>query len=235
MLTPLPEKDWTRAHAVHVLNRAGFGGSPATIEDFTRLGVFQAVDALVNASDTPERFPAPAWATARNTLAQRREALRKANGDEGAMQAHIQKFRREQRLWLAELQNWWLQLMLKGPSPFLEKMTLFWHGHFATSARKARQAYLLWLQNETLRSAALGHFGDLLKAVSRDPAMIEWLDLHRSRARNPNENFARKLLELFTLGEGNYTEEDVKQRAEAFTGYKNQFTKSIVPLCCQRP
>ena len=99
-------------------------------------------------------------------------------------------------------------------------MTLFWHGHFATSAQKVRDPYLMYCQNQTFREQARGNFSVLVKAMSRDPAMIQWLDLRESRAAHPNENFAREVMELFTLGEGHYTEKDVTEGARAFTGYR---------------
>ncbi len=99
-------------------------------------------------------------------------------------------------------------------------MTLFWHGNFATSSQKVQDAYLMWRQNQTFREHARGNFGVLAKAMSRDPAMFVWLDLQQSRPLHANENFARELMELFTLGEGNYTEKDVTESARAFTGYR---------------
>ena len=93
--------------------------------------------------------------------------------------------------------------MCNSPAPLAEKMTLFWHGHFATSAEKVN-SYRMWLQNETLRMYALGNFDTLVKAISCDPAMLAWLDLAASQKEHPNENFARELMELFTLGEGHY-------------------------------
>ncbi|HYZ75328.1 MAG TPA: DUF1800 domain-containing protein, partial [Chthoniobacterales bacterium] len=121
---------------------------------------------------------------------------------------------------LYDLINWWTRRMLTTPAPFVEKMTLFWHGHFATSALKVRSPYKLWQQNETFRRYALGNFGTLTKAISRDPAMMVYLDLQTSHSQHPNENFARELMELFTLGEGNYSEHDIKESARAFTGYR---------------
>jgi uncharacterized protein (DUF1800 family) len=100
-------------------------------------------------------------------------------------------------------------------------MTLFWHGHFATSFEKVKVAYLMWQQNETLRANALGNFRELTKQVSKDPAMMRYLDTVQSQRSQPNENFARELLELFTLGEGvRYTEGDIQESARAFTGYR---------------
>src|SRR5437870_9642305 len=116
---------------------------------------------------------------------------------------------------ILDLRRWWLERMMNSPAPLLEKMTLFWHGHFATSATKVKPASKMWLQNQTLRAHALGNFGTLTKAVSRDPAMLVWLDLASSQKERPNENFSRELMELFTLGEGNYTENDIKESAKA--------------------
>jgi uncharacterized protein (DUF1800 family) len=109
--------------------------------------------------------------------------------------------------------------MTSGPRPLQEKLTLFWHGHFATSYQKVRDAYLLWLQNDIFRRHASGNWLTLLSAVSKDPAMLIWLDQAQSRRQHPNENFAREVMELFTLGEGHYTEKDVTEAARALTGW----------------
>jgi uncharacterized protein (DUF1800 family) len=125
----------------------------------------------------------------------------------------------EQRQRMMELRSWWLQRMAKGPRPLQEKMVLFWHGHFATSVEKVRDAYLMWRQNELFRRMATGNWLKLLIEVGRDPAMLVWLDQAQSRRQHPNENFARELMELFTLGEGHYTEKDVTEAARALTGW----------------
>jgi len=109
--------------------------------------------------------------------------------------------------------------MLATRGPLGEKMTLFWHNHFVSSLQKVRSPQLLYRQNALLRSHALGNFGGLLHAVARDPAMLVYLDNAISRKGQPNENFARELMELFTLGEGTYSEQDVKEAARAFTGW----------------
>lgn len=119
-----------------------------------------------------------------------------------------------------DLRSTWLQRMRDSKAPLTEKMTLFWHGHFATSMEKVRDPYLLWKQNNMLRTFALGNFRELTKAVTKDPAMMFYLDVQRSNRDAPNENFARELMELFTLGEGNYSETDIRNSARAFTGYK---------------
>jgi uncharacterized protein (DUF1800 family) len=105
--------------------------------------------------------------------------------------------------------------------PLQEKMTLFWHGHLTSALRKVKDPNLLQAQNQMFRANALGSFGDILKAISRDGAMIRWLDLQTNRAGAPNENYGRELLELFTLGVGNYTEDDVDEVARAFTGWSS--------------
>ena len=113
---------------------------------------------------------------------------------------------------------WWLDRMLRTKHPLVEKMTLFWHGHFATSARKV-PVPLMAQQIDLFRAQALGNFRQLLIAVSRDPAMLVWLDNRYNYKAHPNENYAREVMELFTLGLGNYSERDVKEAARAFTGW----------------
>ena len=126
-----------------------------------------------------------------------------------------------------ELQSWWLAEMLATPSPLTEKMTLFWHNHFVSSQQKVRSPQLMYGQNVLLRRHALGNFGALLHAIARDPAMVIYLDSASNRKGQPNENFAREVMELFTLGEGHYTENDVKEAARAFTGWSVD-RKSVV-------
>lgn len=117
------------------------------------------------------------------------------------------------------LQVWWLDKMVHTARPLQEKMTLFWHGHLTSALKKVKDPNLLLAQNELFREHALGNYRDLLRAVSRDGAMIRWLDLQTNRKGAPNENYARELMELFTLGVGNYTEDDVDEMARAFTGW----------------
>jgi uncharacterized protein (DUF1800 family) len=235
MLTPLPSSKWDYDAAGHLLVRAGFGGSPAEIQDLTDQGMQPSLEKLLN-SVAAESVP-PTWAYP-NSLSDLVEQIRSSTTPEEKVQAR-QAFNRANQGQMAELIQWWTQQMTDTKTPLLEKMTLFWHGHFATSAVKVKPAYKMWLQNQTLRAHGLGNFGTLTKAVSRDPAMLVWLDLASSRKEQPNENFARELLELFTLGEGNYTENDIKESAKAFTGYRinqpdqqfrfaaNQFDSSI--------
>jgi uncharacterized protein (DUF1800 family) len=109
--------------------------------------------------------------------------------------------------------------MAAGPRPLQEKLTLFWHGHFATSAVKVRDAYFMWRQIQTFRELACGNWLEMLRAVATDPAMLIWLDQAQSRKEHPNENFARECMELFSLGEGHFTEKDVTEAARAMTGW----------------
>jgi uncharacterized protein (DUF1800 family) len=122
-----------------------------------------------------------------------------------------------------DLQIWWLFRMLNTRLPLQEKLTLFWHNHFATQNSKVADAGLMLKQNQTLRQGAMGNFRLLLLEISRDPAMLIFLDGNLNRKGNPNENFARELMELFTTGIGHYTERDVQEAARAFTGW--QFLK----------
>ncbi len=120
---------------------------------------------------------------------------------------------------LTTAQSIWLTRMLRSPRPFEEKLAVFWHGHFATSVTKVQRTRLMVEQVDTLRRLGPGDFGTLAKAVSRDPAMILWLDGNTNRRHQPNENYARELLELFCLGHGNYSERDVLEAARALSGW----------------
>jgi uncharacterized protein (DUF1800 family) len=117
------------------------------------------------------------------------------------------------------LRGWWLYAMLNSGHPLREKMTLFWHNHFATSIAKVRSTEAMYAQNQSLRRHALGKFGPLLAEISRDPAMLVWLDSNRNIKGQANENYAREVMELFTLGVGHYTEPDIREAARAFTGW----------------
>ena len=117
-------------------------------------------------------------------------------------------------------QEWWLWRMLDTAQPLQERVALFWHNHFATSTGKVRQASLVSRQIDLFRRLGLGDFRELLLAVSRDPAMLIWLDGNNNKKGRPNENYAREVMELFALGIGNYTEKDVQELARAFTGWQ---------------
>ena len=217
MLKPIDKAKWDFSKAAHLLNRAGFGGTPAEIEQLYGLGPTQAVASLVYYEAIPDPTPSPDWAKPDPNQAQRLLALRNADPDQRKqMQQDEQRLQREH---IVDLKHWWLLRMANGPRPLQEKMTLFWHGHFATSEEKVRDAYLMCRQNELFRRLATGNWQQLLVFMAKDPAMLIWLDGAQSRPEHPNENFAREVMELFTLGEGHYTEKDIGEAARAFTGW----------------
>jgi uncharacterized protein (DUF1800 family) len=195
--------------ARHLLSRTGFSAAPDEVAAFAALTRSQAVERLLAEARTePSTAPAPEldrW-TPRSQIRALPEQERRA-----WLRASIQQGQ--------ELRGWWLQEMLVTPSSFTERMTLFWHNHFVSSLRKVRPTRLMYRQNLLLRRHALGNFRDMLHAVARDPAMIVYLDNASNRKGQPNENFAREVMELFTLGEGHYSEQDIKEAARAFTGW----------------
>jgi uncharacterized protein (DUF1800 family) len=195
--------------ARHLLDRAGFGATDREIREYAALERVQAVDRLLEASRTEAVTAPPAF------VHEAIERPGKLRDDPEARKALLRKL----ALQGLELRAWWLEEMLATPSPLTERMTLFWHNHFATSQRKVRAPQLMYRQNLLLRREALGNFATLLHAIAKDPAMLVYLDNARSRRGAPNENFAREVMELFTLGVGRYTEADVKEAARAFTGW----------------
>jgi len=203
--------------AAHLLNRAGFGGTPEQIQALYSAGFEGAVHSVLNAPDDSQQFPKPAEVQPLNFKAKREEYRMLPEAERKEKFKMVQK---EQRKDMLKLVTWWLERMAQTPNPLREKLTLFWHGHFATSVQKVKLPYFMWQQNETLRQYSLGNFGAMTKAISRDPAMMIYLDTRESQKDHPNENFARELMELFTLGIGNYSEDDIQQAARAFTGYK---------------
>ena len=223
MFSPLPVSRWNDATAAHLLNRAGFGGTPVDIEAARRKGPAAAVRDLVDFRDVALSPSPPEWAHPRNIREMRMEARLSKQGAEQnrTKMRELQMMEGEQIL---SLRQWWLERMLNSPAPLLEKMTLFWHGHFATSVQKVQDGYFMWRQNDTLRRNALGSFAAMVKQISRDPAMMIYLDLQQSRKEHPNENWARELMELFTVGIGNYSEQDIREAARAFTGYRVDMT-----------
>lgn len=229
MLPPAPD-EWTIFEAAHLLRRAGFGGSPAEIKSLHALGRRKAVESLLAPAEAIEAFPPPGWAQREQALADlKRRALefremRRASRDlepgaaDRVRREFQQKQQRTNRQHAVEAQEWWFRRMLETTAPLREKMTLFWHDHFATSIQKVRQPVLMVMQNELFRRHATGSFKELTRAVAKDPAMVLYLDGQNSKKGKPNENFAREVMELFTLGEGHYTERDIKEAARAFTG-----------------
>src|ERR1035441_3770396 len=194
MLTPLSSQRWSFTTAAHLLNRAGFGGSPAEINRLAALGPAGAVSQLVEFESARETTPDKAWAKPDPGRAERYRAARMAGPEE--RRKIQQEEQRNQRERMVELRGWWLQRMASGSRPLQEKLTLFWHGHFATSEVKVRDAYLMWQQNDLFRRQGMGNWSQLLIAVAKDPAMLIWLDQAQSRREHPNENFAREVMEL---------------------------------------
>ncbi len=195
--------------ARHLLNRTSFAAQTNDIDDYAKLTREQAVDRLLSETRRTAAYPAPTW------TAKYERVFRPDMTQEQRMQAN----RRELVERGLEIRTWWVAEMLSTPSPLTEKMTLFWHNHFATSQQKVRSANLMYRQNVMLRNYAVGNFGAMLREVSKDPAMLIYLDGAQNRKGSPNENFAREVMELFTLGEGHYSEQDIKEVARAFTGW----------------
>jgi uncharacterized protein (DUF1800 family) len=225
-LQPIPRKDFNYAAALHLLNRAGFGGTPAQVIALQELGPEKAVDFLVDFEDLPRSGPNAEFRgdIMRELSAEERESLRRARaaGDEETVarfERERQERQRNDRTQLREMQKWWLARMIETGRPLEEKLTLLWHGHFATGYRTIENSYHMLLQNDFLRRNCAGNFADLARGIVRDPAMLKYLDNDENRRTSPNENLARELLELFTLGEGNgYGERDIKEGARALTG-----------------
>ncbi|HYA20464.1 MAG TPA: DUF1800 domain-containing protein [Burkholderiales bacterium] len=193
-----------------LLNRTGFAASENQVNEFAKLSREQAVERILRGARDMVVTAPPAWV---NDPITPPRILHNLSPEE-------RKTKRQEEIRKGiELRAWWLQEMIATPSPLTEKMTLFWHNHFVSSQQKVRYSKLMYQQNVLLRKYALGNFGELLHAVSKDPAMIVYLDSATNRKGHPNENFAREVMELFTLGEGHYTETDVKEAARAFTGW----------------
>jgi len=209
---------WAASNAVlgyddarHLLARTGFGPTEAEVRAFAPLTRGEAADKLLRETRTVSVTPPPAAALDLSSLRPPRGEM----VTEAERKAFVQQQVREG----LELRAWWVQEMLATPSPLTERMTLFWHNHFVSAQPKVRIARLMYRQNATLRQYALGNFGAVLHAIAKDPAMILYLDSVQNRKGAPNENFAREVMELFTLGEGRYSEQDVKEAARAFTGW----------------
>src|ERR1051325_2646981 len=217
MLRALSPAQWNYYTAAHLLNRAGFGGRPAEIETAVKAGLERTVERLINFEAEPEASANPSWA--KPDPEKFKELREYRNADPGKRKEMQRMRQREERERVVELREWWLRRMVSGRRPLQEKLTLFWHGHFATSIQKVKDAYLMWKQNDIFRRNAAGNWLTMLDQVSKDPAMLLWLDQAQSRREHPNENFAREVMELFVLGEGNYTERDVTEAARALTGW----------------
>ncbi|MEQ8660657.1 MAG: DUF1800 domain-containing protein, partial [Gammaproteobacteria bacterium] len=239
-LAPLAAADWTRAHAAHLLERAGFGGTPREVDRLAALGPRAAVRYLVRFEGAPPAAlppfehsgifdagldPVPPSRPATTKLATETGAalgIKVRTGGNRPLQPIVNKFfywLRASRLETDRVAQWWAGRMLGSPRPLEEKMALFWHGHFATSEDKVRDYRKMLQQLELFQRAGLGNFRSLLVAVAQDPAMLAYLDAGVNVKGSPNENFAREIMELFTMGVGNYSEHDIREAARAFTGW----------------
>lgn len=190
---PSAANPWAKRTAAHLLRRATFGASQSELEDAVASQPDEVIQKLLEDCNESQVYQQQMQAVLSAAL---------ATGNP------------------VQLAAWWVYRMLTTPAPLLEKMTLFWHGHFATSAEKVEDADLMNAQNQLLRKYALGCFPDLLLEISQDPAMLIYLDSASNRKAHPNENYAREIMELFCLGEGNYTETDIKELARCFTGWE---------------
>jgi uncharacterized protein (DUF1800 family) len=199
--------------AQRLLQRSGFTPTAAEIQALAAVPAGAAVDRIVEqaARHTVAVAPAPDWVN---------EELRPPKQLQSLTTEEKRDLRRQLLRRSLELQSWWMREMLTTPAPLTERMTLFWHGHFTSSLQGVRSPQLLYRQNLLLRRQSLGNYRELLHAVAHDPAMLIYLNNQQNRKGAPNENFARELLELFTLGEGQYSESDIKEAARAFTGWK---------------
>ena len=188
------------AKVAHLLRRATFGATQAELDQAKSDGYARTVDRLI---ETPIAEPAPF-----------------PGGDDASQ---------EKGLAVGQLQQWWLDWMQSTPTPFGERMTLFWHGHFTSDFRKVTpQTPFIYWQNLTWRRMALGDLRSMLGQVTIDPGMLRYLDLGNSTGRNPNENYARELMELFTMGPEAFTEDDVKAAAKALAGWREPLTQSMI-------
>jgi hypothetical protein len=221
---PSSDSPFDRVKAAHLLNRCGFGGTTEEIEKVLSLGPVDAVDWLLDFPDAPaeeqSQVDVPDLSSIDGYPRNFREIQLKMRGMTlEERQAYRQMLQRDNRLAIFQTAAWWLKRMANGPHPLQEKLALFWHGHFTTSAKDERAASLMWNQNELLRRNAAGNFRTFVREISRDPAMLDYLNNQQNRKKHPNENYARELMELFTLGIGNYTEHDIREGARAFTGW----------------
>src|SRR3989449_4752673 len=191
--------DKPEAQVAHLMRRATFGATPSEYEQSVKDGFKKTVDRLI---ETPIAEP-PALAGA----------------DDATQDKPIKP---------QELIAWWLDWMLRSPTPLGERMTFFWHGHFTIDFRKVNlQTPFIYWQNLTWRRMALGNFYGMLYKATIDPGMLRYLDLGTSTGRAPNENYSRELMELFTMGVGTFTEDDVRNGAKALAGWREPLTRAM--------
>ena len=248
-LTPIGAKDWNYDFAEHLLQRVGFGGTPEEIQALAKLTPQQAVARMVRFEGAPaanlapfdedaihdpglEPFP-PSRPAVTDLAKQKGEALGikvKPTGNR-RLQPVVDEFfywLRASALETNRVAYWWANRMVDSPRPLQEKMALFWHGHFVSNEAKVRDYRKLLAQLELFQTQGLGNFKDLTVAVAQGPAMLSFLDAGVNVKGASNENFAREIMELFTMGVGNYTEKDIREAARAFTGWNFEDLKFVV-------
>lgn len=205
---PNDASTWDLKKVGHLYRRASFGATMTELEEGVRNGPERTIDLLLQGKPDADNFL--------TMTAEMVASIRQANNGQQAT-------------------AWWLYRMLYTPHPLREKLTLFWHNHFATSNRKVNNAGYMLGQYELLRRNAQGSFRSLLREMSTDPAMMVWLDTSQSQRNRPNENYARELMELFSLGihnyrrpeQRNYTEQDIREAARAFTGWRLENGRAV--------
>jgi uncharacterized protein (DUF1800 family) len=240
--SPVTAADWNRGRARHLLYRAGFGGTPEDVDRLAALTPEESVGRLVEYEPAGSRHLAPfepsglydpslrVFPESRPAATRLAAASGKAMGiavkpsGPRPMQPVVDRFfywLRATALETRRAANWWANRMVATNAPLQEKMALFWHGHFATGEEKVRDYRKMLLQLDLFHRNATGNFRDLLTGVAKDPAMLVFLDAGHNVKDAPNENFGREVMELFTMGVGNYTEKDIREAARAFTGWVN--------------
>ncbi|MFT5905617.1 MAG: hypothetical protein ACI9E1_001215 [Cryomorphaceae bacterium] len=220
-----PKAEWTRQHAAHLLKRASFSGSTIEIDECFHLGLEASVNLILagrqpGAASAPDRKRIEPRFLAKLPSLPNQEHV-SDDGMKTAYQKHQQK--------LFTLQMQWLQRMLDGGGP-LEKMVLFWHGMLTSSYTKVQSAGFIVRQNQLFRESAFGDYRALVKRVLLDPAMVVYLDIDKNKRTKPNENFARELLEMFTLGEGKYQSALIKKLAREVVGLKLKRREDKLPF-----
>ncbi|MDA0675159.1 MAG: DUF1800 family protein [Proteobacteria bacterium] len=197
--------------ARHLLSRTGYGASPAEIAKLAPLGRAQAVDAILAGTRTRPTLPPPAWTA---------DPKPPYWGQQKWTRNEREAFRMARVAEIRQLKAWWFAEMIATPSPLTERMTMFWHNHFTSSFEgTGNWSHMLYDQQVLFREQGFNSFAELVRQILHDPAMLRYLDNQNNRKGRPNENLARELLELFTLGEGHYSERDIKETARALTGW----------------
>ncbi len=216
-MEPLSRNAWDRGKARHLLNRAGFGVPRERLDQLAAADLDSAVRDMVFYETQFESMAKPDFVLDNPS---RREMSELYKGvDEEERRKLRNERRKEERRSVGQLKGWWMHRMMTTKRPLQEKLALFWHGHFATSAQKVQSPLFNWQVNDIVRRNASGNFKTLTIEMGQSPAMLHYLDNNRSTKRKPNENWARELMELFTMGVGHYSEEDIKNSARAFTGW----------------